>query len=73
MGGGALVNRKWKAGDLFFRPQWPTRIYRIHRVHGTQIYYLGNEYGCHPPRGIIRETHAAETTSWVKVERNYAQ
>lgn len=63
--------RKWKAGDLFFRPQWPTRIYRVHRVKGTALWYLGNEYGCNPPRGIIRESHAAEAVSWVKVEREY--
>jgi len=63
---------KWRAGDLFFMPQWPSRIYKIHRVHGTQISYLGSQYGTTPPRGVIRHAHAASSVSWVKVERDYS-
>jgi len=62
---------KWEVGDLFFRPQWPTVIYRVHRVHGTQIYYLRDCYGACPPRGIIMEAHAADSVSWVRTQRNY--
>lgn len=62
---------KWRVGDLFYMPQWPTVIYRVHRRHGSQIYYLRSCYGCNPPRGIIHEAHASQAVSWVKVERNY--
>jgi hypothetical protein len=40
-------------------------------VKGTTIWYIGNNYGHNPPRGIIRETHECDARSWVKVEKNY--
>ena len=65
------IKENWKSGDLFFMNQWPDRIYRIHRVHGTQIFYLGSGYGANPPRGIIREAHQRDSVSWTKIERKY--
>jgi len=66
-----MKSNKFTVGDLFFMPQWPQVIYRIHRVHGSQIYYLRSHYGCNPPRGIIQEAHSSQALSWVRVERNY--
>ncbi len=63
---------KWQAGDLFFHPQSPTRINRVHRVKGSAVWYLPNQYGHNPPRGVLR-CDKGEQKAWVKVERDFAR
>lgn len=63
-----LVNQQWNAGDLFFMPKWPTRIYRVHRRKGNIIWYLPSHYGDNPPRGTLRSArYDEEKVSWIKV------
>lgn len=69
MGGGALVN--WKAGDIFFMPVNPGKLWRVRRVKGRTVWYLANQYGENPPRGILQKSYAGQTESWTKVEREY--
>jgi hypothetical protein len=65
---------EWKVGDLFFDKRWPQKIRRVHRIHGTEIFHIGNQYGPNPPRGIIQSCHKDEAKlNWIHVERNYAK
>ncbi len=64
-----LNKKKWEVDDLFHKTQKPESIYRIHRIKGTTIWYLGNQYGYSPPRGILQTAHTEDTDNWVKVER----
>ena len=63
---------QWTVGDLFKKPGLPDRTYRVKRVNGSKIYYLGSHYGDNPPRGIIREASAAEHRNFVKVNATQA-
>jgi hypothetical protein len=64
--------RKWKAGDVFYDRRWPSRMYRVHRVKGTIIWFIGNQYGHNPPRGCLHQAHFNETFVWQSVERDYS-
>lgn len=65
------MNSQWKPGDLF---TWSfhnvKRVYRVHRVRGTTIWYLRNCYGANPPRGILHSAHREEADKfWARVDR----
>jgi len=61
----------WKTGDIFFMPTNPGKLWRVRRVKGRTVWYLGNHYGDNPPRGILQKSYDGQTEAWVKVEREY--
>ena len=63
------VKSSWKTGDIFFMPANPGKLWRVRRVKGRAVWYLGNQYGGNPPRGILQKSCDGQTEAWVKVER----
>lgn len=57
----------WKTGDIFFMPTNPGKLWRVRRVKGRTVWYIANQYGHNPPRGVIRKSYKGQPASWIKI------